>query len=83
MSFHRPLFNALPALLLLGGTAVWAQQTDASAPEEFEQARYQSTYNTQRHPAFPALGSGLNSLTPGADTMFTFSLTGHWGKRLA
>ena len=82
MNFHCPLLNVLPALLLLGGTAVQAQQADASASEEFEQARYQSTYNSQRHPAFPSAGSGLNSLTPGTDTMFTFSLTGHWGKRL-
>ena len=82
MSFHRSLLNVLPALLWLGAAAVQAQQTDTSASEEFEQARYQSTYNTQRHPAFPAVGSGLNSLTPGADTMFTFSLTGHWGQRL-
>ena len=82
MNFRRSLLNALTALLLLGGIAAKAQQTDANASEEFEQARYQSTYNTQRHPAFPAAGSGLNSLTPAADTMFTFSLTGHWGKRL-
>jgi len=62
---------------------VSAQESDAGKSEEFSQARYQSTYNTQQHPAFAAAGSGLNSLGPRADKMFTFSLTGHWGQRLA
>ena len=75
------LTPALCCLLWLGSVA--AQSTDADKVEESSQARYQSTYNTQQHPAFGAAGSGLNSLTPGADRMFTFSLTGHWGLRLA
>ena len=69
----------LPGLL---PSAAQAQEDSSDKVEEFSQARYQSTYNTQQHPAFGATGSGLNSLTPGADRMFTFSLTGHWGKRL-
>jgi hypothetical protein len=77
-----PPFRLSPALccLLWLGSAV-AQTPDADKVEEWSQSRYQSTYNTQRHPAFAAAGSGLNSLGPGADKMFTFSATGHWGQR--
>ena len=81
MPFVRHIPFALSCLLWLWSAAALAQEAQTSKSEEFEQARYQSTYNTQRHPAFPAVGSGLNSLTPNADRMFTFSLTGHWGKR--
>ncbi len=73
---------ALPCLLWLGCAQVSAQEAGESRAEEFSQARYQSTYNTQQHPAFAAAGSGPNSLGPRADRMFTFSLTGHWGRRL-
>ena len=87
--FFRP---ALSLLLCLWAGSTWAQAaattvvTESAATdrqEETQQARYQSTYNTQRHPAFAAAGSGPNSLGPAADRMFTFSLTGHWGQRLA
>ena len=71
---------ALSCLLWLGIGSAWAQ-TDADKVEEFTQARYQSTYNTQQHASFSAAGSGMNSLGSSADKMFTFSLTGHWGKR--
>lgn len=67
----------------LGAWGVHAQDTAPEArQEESSQARYQSTYNTQQHPAFASAGSSFNSLGAGADRMFTFSLTGHWGKRL-
>lgn len=81
-SICRRLFFVLPALFWLGCATAQAQADDASKAEEFEQSRYQSTYNIQRHPAFNAVGSGLNSMTSVADNLFTFSLTGHWGKRL-
>ena len=45
-------------------------------------AKYQSTYNWQMHRRFNALYSGPNSVQAGADNMFTFSATAHWGKRL-
>ena len=64
-------------------SSVSAQESGDNRAEELSQARYQSTYNTQQHPAFGAAGSGPNSLGPRADRMFTFSLTGHWGQRLA
>ena len=67
----------------LGACGVHAQDTaPETRQEESSQARYQSTYNTQQHPAFASAGSSFNSLSAGADRMFTFSLTGHWGKRL-
>ena len=82
MTLSPRLISAMPLLLWLGSGAVWAQDAGTDKVEEFSQARYQSTYNTQRHPAFSAVGSGTNSMGPGADKMFTFSLTGHWGQRL-
>ncbi len=81
MTLNRRRLPVLPLLLCLGSGA-WAQDNASEKVEEFGQSRYQSTYNTQQHPAFAAAGSGQNSLGPGADKMFTFSLTGHWGKRL-
>lgn len=45
-------------------------------------ARYQTTYNWQRHPSFTSAYSGLNSLSAQAEHMYTFSLTAHWGTRL-
>jgi len=73
----------LPVLFCLIGLAALPSQAQDSPPQtEWQQARYQSTYNTQQHPSFTAQGSGPNSLGPGADRMFTFSLTGHWGLRL-
>lgn len=79
-SSFRPI-PLLCSLLWLGSATGWAQTGSTDPVEEFNQARYQSTWNTQRHPAFAAAGSGMNSLGPGADRMFTFSLTGHWGHR--
>jgi hypothetical protein len=86
LSLRLPLHTLLATAWWQVSVAALAQQAP-SAPEdpqeEFSQARYQSTYNTQRHPAFAAAGSGPNSLGPAADKMFTFSATGHWGLRLA
>lgn len=85
---HSPLrpvaTRCLASLWLgLGAWFVHAQDTAPEArTEETSQARYQSTYNTQQHPAFASAGASFNSLGAGADRMFTFSLTGHWGKRL-
>jgi len=81
MTFQNRPFLLLSCLLWLGCAGASAQETSGDKNEEFNQARYQSTYNTQQHPAFAAAGSGPNSLGPGADRMFTFSLTGHWGHR--
>ena len=79
MMSPRHLPTLLPCLLWLG--AACAQASEADRVEESSQARYQITWNGQQHPAFPAAGSGLNSLGPRADRMFTFSATGHCGQR--
>jgi high affinity Mn2+ porin len=82
MMFRLRLPRYACCLLALGSAAAWAQTDSTDRTEESRQARYQSTYNTQQHPGFAAIGSGPNSLTPSPDRMFTFSLTGHWGLRL-
>ncbi len=44
-------------------------------------ARFQVTYNWQKHPAFPAVYSGPNSIIPGSEKMYTFSATAFLGLR--
>lgn len=69
---------------LLIGTLAIASLASAHAEEDYEEttAKYQTTYNWQRHPAFNSSYAGLNSLPGAADKMHTFSLTAHWGTRL-
>jgi hypothetical protein len=55
----------------------WAQTSDT----EDELARYQITYNTQRHLAFNAPYASPNSISSQAERMYTFSATAHWGFR--
>ena len=73
-----PVSRLAVACALLGlGAAVSAQEQEDSS------ARYQSTYNWQQHPAFNSRGAtSVNSLSAQRETMYTFSLTGHWGLRL-
>jgi hypothetical protein len=63
---------------LLPAAAVRAQSDD----EERFGARFQATYNWQKHPGFGAGYSGANSLTAPADKMYTFSATAHLGARV-
>lgn len=54
----------------------------AQAPEvEETSARYQATFNGQRHGAFRSPYDSANSLTAARDKMHTFSATAHWGMR--
>ena len=71
----KALLFALLALQMLDGA--WAQGED-----ETRTARYQSTYNWQMHPTFRSAYQSANSLSSGRDSMFTFSLTAHWGARV-
>lgn len=84
---NRPRFNlavrGLSATLwgLLATTG--AVQAQSSTPEyEETTAKYQTTYNWQRHPAFTSPYASTNSLTASRDKMYTFSATAHWGTRL-
>lgn len=64
-------------------SATLASGASAQTPDqEAWTARYQSTYNWQRHGAFRAAYDGANSLGAARDKMFTFSATAHWGMRL-
>ncbi len=54
----------------------------AETPDyEDSTARFQTTYNWQRHPAFQAPYSSNYSIRPEAERMYTFSLTAHLGYR--
>jgi hypothetical protein len=50
-------------------------------PEE-RQLRWQATYVTQRKPSFNARYSGPNSLSPNADSSFSFTTTAMFGTRV-
>lgn len=70
--------------ILLIGTLSMAFVACAHAEDDYEEtsAKYQLTYNWQRHPAFNSAYAGFNSMSAAADKMYTFSLTAHWGTRL-
>ena len=65
------------------GLCVLTTQAMASDDDyEDTTAKYQATYNWQRHPAFISpRGDGPNSLSSSSNTMYTFSATAHWGMR--
>ncbi len=66
-------------LAVMAGACARAQGSDAV---EQTSARYQITYNAQRHAAFPAPYSGQNSLLSSRGRMHTFSATAHLGMRV-
>ena len=76
---HLSLLNRWLLGVVCGVTAAsaWAQTSET----EDTSARYQLTYNWQRHGAFNAAYSGTNSIAPTAEKMYTFSTTAHWGFR--
>lgn len=69
--------TGLVALLMVPMATAWAD-------DDYEEttAKYQTTYNWQRHRGFSSNYSGQNSMSSSADKMYTFSLTAHWGTRL-
>lgn len=75
------VFLAVQCTVLASLCSGLARASD-EADHETTTARYQLTYNEQRHPAFRSLAEGPNSLTSAQDSMFTFSLTAHWGARV-
>ncbi len=79
LSGERTSCNIFIASLLLamGGTSA-AQSIDY----EDTSAKYQTTYNWQKHSSFTSPYASLNSLGSTADKMYTFSTTAHWGTRL-
>ena len=68
--------------ILLSAMMVMPQARAASDDIEQSTARYQTTYNWQRHPSFRSPYASPNSVSGSADTMYTFSLTAHWGLRV-
>lgn len=54
---------------------------DGNPDEEDTTARFQVTYNWQRHPSFPAAYSGPNSIITGHEKMYTFTADAFLGFR--
>ena len=67
-------------LFLAGGLAAGIDSASAAEQEDLT-ARYQLTYNWQKHPAFAAAYSGANSIVSSAEEMYTFSATAFLGMR--
>jgi hypothetical protein len=79
---NRRLSAALPLVLASFASLVWAGASDAQQADfEDTTVRFQTTYNWQRHPAFPSTYSRANSLTSGADKLYTFTATAFLGFR--
>ncbi len=79
--FLGVVFSSLGFVLVLFGCALpFRCQADTSDVEDTT-ARFQMTYNWQRHPAYPAAYSGPNSLNAYAETMYTFSADAFLGFR--
>ncbi len=75
------IYFPLGLVLLLAGSAA-SQCAYAETPGvEDTTAKFQVTYNWQRHPSFPAAYSGPNSIAPRHETMYTFSATAFLGVR--
>jgi high affinity Mn2+ porin len=78
----------LPRHAVTAGVMLWAAFTAgtvrAAEPEQQEDssAKYQITYNWQKHSAFASPYAGANSLQSYAERMYTFSATAHFGKRV-
>lgn len=79
--------NLRRSALVVFGTAVLgclhssAVFADQEPDYEDWNAKFQSTYNWQRHPGFRSAYSGTNSLDARAETMYTFSATAMIGVR--
>ncbi len=79
LKVNRSTFNAFIATLMLVTAGIASAE---STEYEDISAKYQTTYNWQKHPSLTSPYSGLNSLSASADKMYTFSTTAHWGTRL-
>jgi hypothetical protein len=70
---NKSVFLALAVLM-----PYFAQAADI---EETWNAKFQATYNWQKHPSFSAVYSGPNSIVTQAEEMYTFSTTAFLGYR--
>jgi hypothetical protein len=70
----------LLAFLVTFSCLVQAEQTADTEAENWN-AKFQTTFNGQRHPAYQAAYNGPNSLTPAHEQMYTFSTTAFLGVR--
>lgn len=77
MSFNR----RWACLLLCAGALPPGPCVAQTSDEEQAGARFQATYNWQKHPGYSAAYSGPNSMITGAEKMYTFSATAHVGVR--
>jgi high affinity Mn2+ porin len=76
-----PRLLAINAVAVLFGLAQVALCRAETTDYEDTTAKYQVTYNWQRHAAYRSDYSGTNSLISGAEKMYTFSATAHLGMR--
>ncbi|MCC6202100.1 MAG: hypothetical protein IT494_03770, partial [Gammaproteobacteria bacterium] len=82
---NRPVLLRLRSLLaVLGAAMCIAPGAHAQSPAEDAsdvQAKFQFTYNGQKHGSYRAAYSGANSLGSGAEKMYTVTATASFGAR--
>ncbi len=75
------IFTPLRLATLFGGLALSPFCAAQTGDAESTTARFQTTYNWQKHPGFSAAYSGPNSIITSAEEMYTFSATAFLGLR--
>jgi hypothetical protein len=85
VNLHRrfgAVFSPIQLAILLSSFAIapWAAAEESPDYEE-STARFQMTYNWQKHPSFKAAYSSPFSIRPEAERMYTFSTTAFVGVR--
>lgn len=71
-----------PLALALAGLFATATVCAETPDYEDATAKYQITYNWQKHDSFASPYASAYSLSGKSERMYTFSATAHWGKRL-
>ena len=81
LSCFGMLFTPFGFAIMLGGFTVSPWSLAETTDTEDTTARFQLTYNWQRHPAFHAAYSGPDSIIASGEKMYTFTADGYLGFR--
>jgi hypothetical protein len=80
-NLNKARYLAIINTMAMVGALLPAICTAQAADVEDTTARFQTTYNWQKHPAFSAAYSGPNSIIADSEKMYTFTATAFFGFR--